>query len=93
MRIGAELRREDAGTDMLVLQVADTGPGIAREDQGKIFETYTQFTDEAHAGRGGLGLGLSFVRRIVTMLGGAIAVDSEPGQGATFEVSLPVEAV
>ena len=62
--------------------VADTGPGITPEDQGKLFQPYSQ-TDLAQ-GKEGTGLGLVMVKRLAEMCGGAVALESTPGQGSTF---------
>ena len=73
-----------------VLSVRDTGPGIAPEDQGKIFEEFQQVDSSNTRKKGGTGLGLAISKRMVEMHGGTITVDSELGRGATFRVSLPV---
>jgi signal transduction histidine kinase len=74
------------------ISVRDTGPGIAPEDQARIFEEFQQ----AHSGNGerheGTGLGLALSRSLVELHGGRIWVESEPGKGATFAFTLPVEA-
>ncbi|HEU5060468.1 MAG TPA: HAMP domain-containing sensor histidine kinase [Kofleriaceae bacterium] len=70
------------------LVVKDHGMGIAREDLARIFEAY----ERGAAGRksaGGFGLGLWIVRRLTAAMGGTIAVESRPGEGATFTVTLP----
>jgi signal transduction histidine kinase len=72
------------------LTVRDTGPGIAPEDQGKIFEEFQQVDASNTRKKGGTGLGLAISKRMVEMHGGAISVESEPGHGATFRVSLPI---
>lgn len=73
--------------DRARLAVADRGIGIADGDRARIFERF----ERAAPGRkyGGLGLGLWIVRRIVEAHGGAVAVESAPGEGATFTVELP----
>lgn len=68
----------------LLIRVSDTGPGIPPQDWERIFDPY--FTTKA----GGTGLGLAVAARIVEAHGGEIKVESPPGQGATFIVSLPV---
>jgi two-component system, NtrC family, sensor kinase len=74
-----------AGRDWVVVSVHDTGVGIARADQARIFEPfYTTKGDQ-----GGTGLGLSVTYGIVTDHGGLIEVESEPGAGSTFTVWLP----
>jgi signal transduction histidine kinase len=72
------------------ITVADTGAGIAPEDQGRIFEEFQQVDNTSTRKRGGTGLGLAISRRIVAMHGGTLAVESELGRGSTFRVVLPV---
>jgi GAF domain-containing protein/HAMP domain-containing protein/anti-sigma regulatory factor (Ser/Thr protein kinase) len=73
-----------------VLTVRDTGPGIAPENQDKIFGEFQQVDDSNTRKKGGTGLGLAISKRMVEMQGGTISVESELGQGATFRVILPV---
>ena len=79
--IGARRRGE-----CLDVWVSDTGEGIAHADRARVFEPFVQ------AGKkpGGVGLGLAMCREIVTQHGGQLRVDSTPGQGACFTLSLPV---
>lgn len=74
----------------LVLQVRDSGIGIAAEDHERIFEAFTQVDGGTSRKYGGTGLGLSICRSVVTAMGGTIAVSSEAGAGATFTVRLPL---
>ncbi len=67
--------------------VRDNGPGIAPEEQGRLFAMFTRL-DQVKAE--GYGLGLSIVRRIVTRLGGEVGVESEKGKGSTFWFTLPI---
>ncbi|WP_306817875.1 protein kinase domain-containing protein [Archangium lipolyticum] len=69
------------------LRVRDEGIGIAPEDAARIFERFERAVSVRHYG--GFGIGLWIVREIVQALGGTIEVDSAPGQGATFTVTLP----
>ena len=71
----------------LQLRVSDTGPGIARADQQRIFGDYEQVC--AADGRRGTGLGLSITRQLVQLMGGTISLKSEPGEGSFFTVNLP----
>jgi PAS domain S-box-containing protein len=68
--------------------VADTGPGISREDQGRLFDPFWQ----AHPGGMGAGLGLPLARGLVEAHGGSMEVESEPGAGSTFSFTIPVAA-
>jgi heavy metal sensor kinase len=84
------LSLEERG-DKAVLKVADSGIGIAPEDQTRIFERFYR-TDKARSRElGGAGLGLAIALWIVQHHHGAIAVDSTPGKGSTFEVQLPLQ--
>ncbi len=81
-----ELRFDVAPKDGGVLvRVADTGPGIAREHLSRIFDPF--FTTKPLGE--GLGLGLAIAQRILQVSGGRISAQSEPGEGATFEIWLP----
>ena len=73
------------------LSVTDTGIGIPKDQQKAIFEEFYRVRDESTKDIYGTGLGLSIVKRILESLGGRIEVDSEPGKGTTFRVSLPVK--
>lgn len=73
----------------LVLLVTDTGIGIKPESQIIIFEDFTQQEDQDNRRYGGTGLGLGIVKRLVELMEGTIKLESTPGQGSRFEVSLP----
>jgi signal transduction histidine kinase len=75
----------------VLVSVADSGPGIALEDQERIFEEFQQTSLGAEQ-REGTGLGLALSRSLVELHGGHIWVESEPGKGSTFTFTLPVEA-
>ncbi len=79
--------RTERDADTAVLIVADQGKGIAVEDQERIFEKFER-VDPAEAGGSGLGLYIS--RRLARAMGGDIVVDSAPGQGSRFVLTLPV---
>lgn len=72
--------------------VRDTGIGIAPEAQSRIFREFEQADERIALNYGGTGLGLSISERIVRRMGGRIALESAPGKGATFEVSIPLRA-
>jgi signal transduction histidine kinase/DNA-binding response OmpR family regulator len=78
------------GGDQVQFAVADTGIGIAAEDQQAIFEEFTQVRNPLQARVKGTGLGLPLCRRLAGLLGGAISLESTPGEGSIFTVSLPV---
>lgn len=77
--------------EWVVIGVADTGSGIAPEDQGRIFDEFVQVNVANWRNHVGTGLGLAITRRLVEMHGGSIWVKSAPGQGSTFYVALPAD--
>lgn len=82
--------RVTSSEDSFIVSVADTGPGIAEEDQQKIFEEFHQADTSSTKQTGGTGLGLSIAKRIIEMHGGRIWVDSDLGKGSTFWFTLPI---
>jgi signal transduction histidine kinase len=71
------------------VSVADTGVGIAPEDQEAVFEEFRQVGTDYAKKREGTGLGLALARRFVELHGGKIWLKSAPGEGSTFTFSLP----
>lgn len=88
---GVNVRVYHVTDEHWAFDVTDTGPGIAIEDQKYIFDPFRQVEGMATRAHGGIGLGLSIVKRIVDLMGGRIFVQSALGQGTTFTVILPFE--
>lgn len=79
-----------SSTDSIVIEVSDTGVGIPNHCLGTIFEPFVQVNKTStENSRGGIGLGLSIVKRHVEQLRGAINLQSEPGKGTSFRLTLP----
>ena len=83
--IAIRAREEPAG---LVIEVADEGPGIAPEHQQKIFERFYRVDKARSRADGGVGLGLAIVKWSVERMGGQVDLQSKPGHGSTFRLSL-----
>jgi signal transduction histidine kinase len=86
--VGVKLYRTDG---VLKLEVADRGIGIARNEQSKIFEKFYRASDPLVHNTKGSGLGLSLVRHIAHAHGGDVEVQSIPGKGSTFTLTLPLD--
>ena len=77
--------------DVAEISVADTGIGISKEDQEKIFQPFMQADASTSREYGGTGLGLSLVKKFSELHGGTVWIESEPGEGSTFTFTIPIE--
>lgn len=89
--IGVSQQAEDSEHIILKVSVTDTGVGISPEDQSRLFQSFTQGEATSSRKYGGTGLGLAISKRLVELMGGAISVQSVPGQGSTFTFTARLE--
>lgn len=82
-----ELRKK---LNQVIIQVIDQGPGLSRQDQSRLFGRFQRLTAQPTNGEPSAGLGLAITKALVDRLNGKIRVDSTPGEGAAFSVSLPI---
>lgn len=82
---------ESGQKPLIKFAVTDTGPGISQEYKERIFERFFQIDAAATRRYGGIGLGLSIVKSLVTVMGGNLHVDTAAGKGSTFWFALPLE--
>jgi two-component system, OmpR family, sensor histidine kinase SenX3 len=85
-QVGVGIRSRDG---LAQVTVTDRGPGIAAEDQERVFERFYRIDAARSRNTGGTGLGLSIVKHVVSNHGGEVSLWSQPGQGSTFTVRLP----
>jgi signal transduction histidine kinase/CheY-like chemotaxis protein len=88
--VTARQQMSDSGEPELFLSVTDTGMGIAKDDQGRLFEPFVQVDGSPTRATGGTGLGLSITRMLVELHHGKIGLESEIGEGSIFYFSLPL---
>jgi signal transduction histidine kinase len=85
-------RREcRAGVDVLRIAVEDSGIGMDAEQVSALFQPFVQVSDGSERARGGTGLGLVISQKLLEMMGGEITVQSRPGVGTTFHITVPCE--
>ncbi|MCP4291052.1 MAG: response regulator, partial [bacterium] len=90
IRLSGIAKEDTSGTQgraTLIIEVADSGHGIGKEDQGRIFGEFEQVMGEEAQAKG-TGLGLAITKRIVKLMGGSISVVSDEGKGAAFRIEL-----
>jgi signal transduction histidine kinase len=84
--------QEQAGTSLLTVKVTDTGIGMDVEQMSRLFKPFAQADDSTSRRFGGSGLGLVLCKHFVDLMGGALMLDSRPGEGTWVQVVLPLEA-
>jgi two-component system, OmpR family, sensor kinase len=80
----------DPAVPAVILEVADRGPGLTREQAERVFERFYRADQARDRRTGGTGLGLAIVQALVAAHGGTVGVNTSPGEGATFWITLPL---
>ena len=91
-RGSVRLMLERTGPSMLRIRVVDSGIGLTEEQRGRLFQPFVQADNSTTRRFGGTGLGLSIVQRLAEAMGGSAAVESTPGVGSTFSVTVQLDA-
>lgn len=86
-QVALEVRAEG---DFFIFSVSDSGVGIAREQQSRIFESFRQADESVARVYGGTGLGLAIVKELTLLMGGELHLESAPEEGSCFEIRLPL---
>jgi two-component system OmpR family sensor kinase len=90
VRILAGYQAGDPAVPSAILEVADQGAGLTKEQADRVFERFYRADQTRDRRTGGSGLGLAIVDALVVAHGGTVGVDTAPGQGATFRITLPL---
>jgi two-component system OmpR family sensor kinase len=87
-RVELKVAAED---DLLIVEVMDLGPGMTEKQAARAFDPFYRADDSRDRRSGGVGLGLSIVRRVVEAHGGIIELETAPGRGCSFTARLPLK--
>jgi len=89
--IAIELERREDGRDLVCFRVSDTGIGVGKEAQARLFQPFVQAEGDTTRRFGGTGLGLAICRRLAELMGGEATMESEPGRGTTMRLRVPLQ--
>lgn len=90
VRLAIDQRLRQTGQIEINFRITDTGTGISEDNRNKLFQAFTQLDGSRDRKHGGTGIGLTYCKQTLDLLGGHIQVTSTPGKGSTFTVNLPV---
>ena len=82
-------RKDSDQSDQVIIDVSDTGIGIAKDQQARVFERFYRGDKSRTRDMGGTGIGLAIVKHLSQSFGGSVNLESQPGKGSQFEIRLP----
>lgn len=88
VRLRVRPENPDRGMQKIYFEVSDTGPGIAPEQQKKVFEAFSQVDGSTRRQHGGTGLGLAIAKQLASLMEGTLELESKPGEGAVFHFAI-----
>lgn len=93
IRLQVKEKTDPDKSPMLLIEVIDSGIGIAKEKQAELFQSFNQGDNSIHRKYGGTGLGLAICKNLIELMGGQIWLTSQSGSGATFSFEIPLQVV
>ena len=89
--LAIERQRRDGDRDLVCFRVTDTGIGVSKDAQARLFQPFVQAEGDTTRRFGGTGLGLAICRRFAELMGGEVTMESEPGQGTSMRLRVPLQ--
>ena len=89
--VAVELQRREGGRDLVCFRVSDTGIGVSKDAQARLFQPFVQAEGDTTRRFGGTGLGLAICRRLAGLMGGEVTMESEPGRGTSMRLLLQMQ--